>query len=144
MIRAVLIVLFALPAFAVSALADEQAETVEAPGVTATLIYADWCGGCKVLDPTVKAAEAAAGDRAVTFVTLDYTAKDKADFMAQAETAGVAEAIAAHTKDGKKIKTAQLLIIDAGGQTSAVLKKSASADDILAAIDAASPAPADA
>lgn len=79
----------------------------------AVLIYADWCGSCKVLDPKVKAAQAMSIP-GVDFVTLDYTDKDEAAFYAAADAAGVGEAITAYL-DGT-VKTGQLLLVDLDDQ----------------------------
>jgi thiol-disulfide isomerase/thioredoxin len=76
----------------------------------AVLIYADWCGSCKALDPKIKKARAMGPVPGLDFVTLDYTAKDAKAFYAQADAAGVGEAVRAHM-DGK-IKTGELLLID--------------------------------
>ena len=81
--------------------------------VKAVLIYADWCGSCKILDPKVTAAKGAFEGKGMEFVTLDFTAKDDADFFAQAEAAGVEPAIRA-AMDGK-IKTGQLILVSADG-----------------------------
>jgi len=76
----------------------------------AVLIYADWCGSCKVLDPKVKAVKAAHTLNGLEFVTLDYTSKDPAKFYAQAKAAGVEKAVRAYL-DGT-VKTGQLLLVD--------------------------------
>lgn len=80
----------------------------------AVLIYADWCSSCKVLDPKMQAARPMFDGRGINFVTLDFTSKDKADLMAQAEAAGVAPAI---TKAlGDRVKTGQVIITSADGE----------------------------
>lgn len=80
----------------------------------AVLIYADWCGSCKVLDPKLEAAKPMFDGKGIDFVTLDYTNKDKADLMAQAQAAGVAPAITAAL--GDQIKTGQFIITSADGE----------------------------
>ena len=81
----------------------------------AVLIYAKWCGSCKVLDPKVKAAKAMGAVPGLEFVVLDYTEKDADAFYAAAAQAGVEEAVRAHM-DGN-IKTGQLLLIDVDDKT---------------------------
>jgi len=76
----------------------------------AVLIYADWCGSCKVLDPKIKKIQAMGPVPGLDFVTLDYTAKDADAFYAQAEAAGIGTAIRAHMNG--TIKTGQLVLID--------------------------------
>ncbi len=95
------------------AVADVAAQAM-AVKANAVLIYADWCSSCKVLDPKVKAAKSAFDGKGLNFVTLDYTKKDKADFMAQAEAAGVEIAIAKAM--GDSVKTGQLIVVSADGE----------------------------
>jgi len=76
----------------------------------AVLIYADWCGSCKVLDPKIKKIQAMGPVPGLDFVTLDYTAKDADAFYARAEAAGIGTAIRAHMNG--TIKTGQLVLID--------------------------------
>jgi len=76
----------------------------------AVLIYADWCGSCKVLDPAVKKVQSMGTVPGVEFVVLDYTDKDAANFYAQAEAAGVNTAIRDYL--GDTVKTGQLLFVD--------------------------------
>ncbi len=80
----------------------------------AVLIYADWCGSCKILDPKVKKVQSMGTLPGVEFVTLDYTAKDAEAFYAQAEAAGVGDAVKTYL-DGT-VKTGQLLLIDVDDQ----------------------------
>ncbi|MEM8937221.1 MAG: thioredoxin family protein, partial [Pseudomonadota bacterium] len=54
---------------------SELSAPIENARVLAVLSYADWCGNCKVLDPKIKAAQAANAFDGVEFVTLDYTAR---------------------------------------------------------------------
>jgi len=85
----------------------------------AVLIYADWCGSCKVLDPKIEAVKASFGDAGtmpgLEFVTLNYTDKNVENFYAQAEAAGVTDAVKAFL-DGT-VKTGQLLLVDMDDQT---------------------------
>lgn len=80
----------------------------------AVLIYADWCGSCKVLDPKVKKVQSMGAIPGLEFVTLDYTAKDAEAFYAQADAAGIGAAVKTYF-DGT-VKTGQLLLIDVDDQ----------------------------
>lgn len=95
-----------------------KVETVAAKAMEtktkAVLVYADWCGSCKVLDPKIKKVQAMGPMAGLEFVTLDYTAKDADDFYAQAEAAGVGAAVKTYL-DGT-IKTGQLLLVDLDDQ----------------------------
>lgn len=91
--------------------ATKSATTADVKTVTiAALVYADWCGSCKVLDPTIKKAKAMGPLPGVEFIVLDYTDKNDDNFYAQAEAAGVESAIRAYL-DGT-VKTGQLLLVD--------------------------------
>ena len=76
----------------------------------AVLIYADWCGSCKVLDPKLKKVQSMGPMPGIEFVTLDYTAKNADDFYAQAEAAGVGKSVKNYLNG--TIKTGQLLLVD--------------------------------
>lgn len=76
----------------------------------AVLIYADWCGSCKVLDPKIKQARSMGDVPGLDYITLDYTNKNVENFYAQAEAAGVQNAVKTYL-DGT-IKTGMLLLID--------------------------------
>lgn len=76
----------------------------------AVLVYADWCGSCKVLDPKLKQVRAGGDIPGLNFVTLDYTNKNAENFYAQAEAAGVHGAVKDYL-DGT-IKTGMLLLVD--------------------------------
>ena len=109
-----------------------EAQTVAAidDTVKAVLIYADWCGSCKVLDPMVQALRPGFDDMGVSFVKLDYTAKDADAFFTQATDAGVHTAV--HSALSDSIKTGQLLIVSADGtQVISTLNKTNSKDEIL-------------
>lgn len=89
-----------------AALADDHGE----PKLAAVLVYADWCSSCQVLDPKVEAVKAGDAIDGVTFVKLDYTAREDEAFYEQADTAHVDEALEAFM--GEQIKTGQLLLVD--------------------------------
>lgn len=115
-----------------------NAAQAKATKAKAVLIYADWCGSCKVLDPKIKAAKAMGAVPGLDFVTLDYTNKDENAFYAQAKAAGVEAAVRAHL-DGT-IKTGQLLMVDMDDQVVLdVVNKTMDAQQIMFAMkDAAS------
>lgn len=95
----------------------ESVQIAELTPVSAVLIYADWCGSCKVLDPKLKAVLPQFEDRGVTLVTLDYTAKDKDAFYAAANAAGVGEAV--RSALGDTVKTGQLFLVPEGASAHA-------------------------
>lgn len=80
----------------------------------AVLIYADWCGSCKVLDPKIKKVQSMGPMPGLEFITLDYTAKDADAFYAQAEASGVGSAVKTYLNG--TIKTGQLLLVDVDDQ----------------------------
>ena len=92
---------------------NAAANTIEAK-TKAVLIYADWCGSCKVLDPKIKAIQSNVTIPGLSFVTLDYSDKNPDSFYAQAEAAGVGGAIKEYLAD--TIKTGQLLLVDIDNQ----------------------------
>jgi len=89
---------------------EEMTTKVMSTKTKAVLVYADWCGSCKVLDPKVKKVQSMGAISGIEFVTLDYTDKDADGFYAQAQAAGVEEAVKSYL-DGT-IKTGQLLLVD--------------------------------
>lgn len=80
----------------------------------AVLIYADWCGSCKVLDPNVKRAKALGDVPGLAHVKLDYTDKNEAGFYDAANAAGVGPALKAYFAG--TIKTGQLVLVDMDDQ----------------------------
>jgi len=92
---------------------NTAAKTMETK-TKAVLVYADWCGSCKVLDPKIKKVQSMGNIPGLEFVTLDYTAKDSQTFYAQAEAEGVGEAVKNYL--GGTIKTGQLLLVDVDDQ----------------------------
>ncbi|MEM9837514.1 MAG: thioredoxin family protein [Pseudomonadota bacterium] len=82
--------------------------------VVAALSYAKWCPSCRVLDPRLAEIRDQMDFENVTFVTLDYTKKDKAAFHESAAEAGVGQAI--RDRFGDDIGTGMLILIDADTQ----------------------------
>ena len=80
----------------------------------AVLIYADWCGSCKILDPKIKAIQSSVTIPGLDFVTLDYSDKNADNFYEQAEAAGVGDAIKTYLAG--TIKTGQLVLVDVDDQ----------------------------
>jgi len=102
----------------------------------AVLVYADWCGSCKVLDPKLQTAKTMAKIPGLDYVTLNYTLKDEGVFYAQANEAGVEKAVKDYL-DGT-IKTGVLLLVDMNDQTvvGKVTKTSEPAEIVTAMKDA--------
>jgi len=61
--------------------ATDKASAMMDTKTKAVLVYADWCGSCKILDPAVKKAQSMGPMPGVEFVVLDYTDKDEAKQM---------------------------------------------------------------
>lgn len=132
--------LLVLPARAGDMAADHAADHASDARVIAALVYADWCGSCAVLDPVVQSVAAEYADQPVTFVTLDYTAKDKAAWFAQADAVSVALGTAArdYAVDMGSVKTGKLILIDAStGAKIGSLGRTNDPADVRAAVDAA-------
>ena len=99
----------------------------------AVLVYADWCGSCKVLDPKINEVKTNTKFDETFFLTLDYTDKNIDAFYAAAKAAGVADPV--RTFLGDSVKTGQLLLIDMDDQSVVgVVKKDMSEAEISAAI----------
>lgn len=99
----------------------------------AVLVYADWCGSCKVLDPKVQKAKSMGAIPGLDFVTLDYTNKDPNVFYAQADEAGVGKAVRDYL-DGT-IKTGVLLLVDMDDEkVIGKVTKTSEAGDIVMAL----------
>lgn len=90
--------------------AIDAVEVIGEVKTKAVLLYADWCGSCKTLDPKIKAAQAMGNIPGLEFVILDYTDKDADALYAQAAAAGVEKAVRDHLNG--TIKTGSLLLVD--------------------------------
>jgi len=91
--------------------ADEKDTTHAKPAVLAVMMYADWCGSCKSLDPKVSQArkKAELDTQDVLFVSLDLTndtTKAQASMMAAA--LGISDVYEANAG-----KTGFMLLLDA-------------------------------
>ncbi|MCI5043352.1 MAG: thioredoxin domain-containing protein [Aquisalinus sp.] len=110
--------------------------TQEDARVIAVLMYADWCGSCKVLDPKIQSVRNMGAVEGIDFTRLDYTARDAVTLFEQADAAGIGETI--RSRFSEEIKTGLLLLIDAGsGEIVGEVNKSMTEVDIIAAMTAA-------
>lgn len=108
----------------------------EAAKLAAVLIYADWCGSCKILDPKVQAAKAEGQIDGVSYHVLDFTARDEAALFAAADALGIGTAI--RTKLSRGVSTGILLLVDVDdGKIVGDLRKGLSSTEIRAALEAA-------
>ncbi len=115
---------------------DTPVSEIAASKTAAVLIYADWCGGCKALDPKLQAVRSKKSVDGLSFVTLDYTKKDKAAFYLTANTAGVELPVRDYL-DGK-ISTGQMLLIDLDDQkVIGKITKDMSEDEIITTFEEA-------
>jgi thiol-disulfide isomerase/thioredoxin len=113
-----------------------ETQALEETKVKAVLIYADWCGSCKVLDPKIQSVRANKELMGVKFITLDYTDKDSTAFFEAAREAGVEAAMTAAM--GGTIKTGQMFLVDAeSSDIRGKIVKTMSEAEIMSAIDAA-------
>lgn len=84
----------------------------------AVLVYADWCSSCKIIGPKIKTVQTSLGAggtiAGLEFVTLDYTDKNLENFYAQADAAGVGEAVRGY-RNGN-VTTGVLLLVDVDDQ----------------------------
>lgn len=104
--------------------------------LAAVLIYADWCGSCKVLDPKIASVRDQHEFDGTQFIRLDYTARDDEAFFDAADEAGIGSAIRSHL--GDKVKTGQLLLVDLDdGTVVGAIKKDMSETEIADTIDSA-------
>lgn len=106
---------FALSLNAFAGDASKQAAAYDGKA-KAVLIYADWCGSCRILDPKIKAVKESGDFEHVQFVTLDYTARDEDAFYKAAKKAGVKKAVRS-AFEGSSVKTGQLFLISPDGAT---------------------------
>lgn len=93
----------------------DTAQNIVGTKTKAVLVHADWCGSCKVLDPNIQKVKAMGSLPGLEFVTLDYTAKDESAFYAQADAAGVGEALRDYLAG--RVSTGQLVLVDMDDQT---------------------------
>lgn len=102
--------LLTLGVFAAGTVAHAQQETGTAQAdAYAVVFYADWCGTCKAMDPTVKEARASLTDKPVLFVTFDMT-----DDKTKKQTAMLADALGLEEHYAENAgKTGFILLIDA-------------------------------
>ena len=104
--------------------------------IAAVLTYADWCTSCKILDPKLKAVRAGAPIDGVDYLVIDYTDRNKADFFAQAEAAGVGPAM--HARFDEEIFTGLLVLVDLDtGAVVGEIKKSMSEAEIRTTLEQA-------
>ena len=98
--------------------------------LAAVMVYADWCGSCKVLDPRINAIRENNQFDQTAFITLDYTSKNKEAFYAAAQAYGVDNAVKDYL--GQKVKTGQLLLVDLDDKrVVSVIKKDMDDQDII-------------
>ncbi|MGF1645275.1 MAG: thioredoxin domain-containing protein [Thiotrichales bacterium] len=112
-----------------------QVAKATAPDKIAILMYADWCGSCKILDPKLKAVQPEFEGKNILFVRFDLTndaTKHQSGLLAQA--LGVSEL---YEKNAGK--TGYLTIVDrASGQSIERITKDHSEADIRASLSKAS------
>lgn len=98
----------ALVAFAWNSQAGKVEVASAKPELIMVKVHADWCGSCKALTPRLKALGKTLEDKAVLFVTLDYTDEQtSAQATMLAAGLGIRDAIAEHNSTGT------VLLIDA-------------------------------
>lgn len=114
----------------------KTSEKTDGVRLKAVLIYADWCGSCKILDPKVEAIKAGQDFAGTEFVKLDFTDKNRKAFVLAAREAKVGRAL--KPLIAEKIKTGQLVLVDMDDRKIVgVIKKDMSEADMIAAITAA-------
>ncbi|WP_306249750.1 thioredoxin domain-containing protein [Parvularcula sp. IMCC14364] len=104
--------------------------------VIAVLMYADWCGSCKVLDPKIQSVRNMNAIDGIEFTRLDYTARDAEVLFLQADAAGIGNTVRSRFAD--EVKTGLLLLVDAdSGEILSEINKSMTEVDIIAVMTAA-------
>ncbi len=107
--------LMPLAACAQATTAPAQAsQPIEASKVAAVRVHADWCPNCRALDPKLETVAASQAWDGVSFVRIDYTARNAEAVFAEADTLGIGDALRSHFAAG--IKTGQLILIDIASQ----------------------------
>jgi len=107
--------------------------------LAAVLVYADWCGSCKILDPKLQQAKAEGPIDGVQHIVLNYTDRNDDAFFASADELGLGVPIRANLGEG--INTGVLLLVDIDdGKVVADLRKGLSAAEIRSAMVAAAAA----
>jgi thiol-disulfide isomerase/thioredoxin len=116
--------------------AEAKVEQVQADTkVAAVLMYAEWCGSCKILDPKLETVKARGEIDGVEYVVLDYTDRDVNGLFAAADAVGVGSAI--RTRFAEEVKTGLLVLVDVeSGAVLGEVNKTMTEDDIEAAIRA--------
>lgn len=104
--------------------------------LAAVLIYADWCGSCKVLDPKLQSAKSEGPIEGLQHFVLNYTDRDEDALFMAADKLGFGGPIREKLSDG--VKTGILLLVDLDdGTVVGDLRKELSAEEIRAAMVAA-------
>lgn len=142
-IRYILIAILAATLAACSG-ADENGSTQPQPvassvplssdtRLAAVLVYAKWCGSCKILDPKLQTAKAEGPIDGLQYFVLDYTDRDEEAFFASADTLGIGAPIRAEL--GDSVTTGILLLIDIDdGKIVGDLRKKLSPTEIRSAM----------
>lgn len=93
----------------------EQASAIQSEArVAAVMVHANWCASCRIFEPKLTSLKEGGPIDGVQFITLDYTARDKDAFFAQADELGIGAPIRAQLKDG--VITGIMLLVDLDDQ----------------------------
>ncbi|MEM9898676.1 MAG: hypothetical protein AAF742_04785 [Pseudomonadota bacterium] len=108
--------------------------------LAAVLVRADWCSSCKIIEPKLHVVRAGAPIKGVSHLTLDYTDRDEAGFLAAADEAGIGPAIRNEISENG-VTTGIILLVDVAKQSVVGdLRKSHSIDDLAMAMEEAAAA----